>query len=665
MTDERINLLLIEDSAVDARVMTEMVRNIDTIKMIWVRELASGLERLDQGDVDLVLLDLGLPDSQGLDSLSQVVAHAASVPVIVLTVRVDMEVALEAIRLGAYDYLVKKTVRGPFLENTVRHAIANRHNEQALKVSEQLFRSAFLCAPVGMTLVGVDGRLMWVNQALCDMLDYSIDELSTKRFSDISPAEELASNTQILHRLLSGENSSITSEVALTDRSGGRVFAEILWSLLRHPDDQPIHFIAHIIDITERKHAELTLKENEEIYRSLVETSPDGIFLADLDGSIIRANRQAAELLGYETPTELTGKDGYSLLFTYDKRAAAQKLEEFEKNGCLHNSETRLQRRDGSVCPVELSAQFIRDVDGQPKAMMALFRDISYRKNLESQLVQAQKLESIGQLAAGIAHEINTPAQYVSDNTVFLQRAFEKLVSCGAQAKSLLEMAAAGAIDPEHLTGIKKSLRKSKLDYLTKQVPRAIEQSLEGLERIGNIVAAMKEFSHPSKGDKEPVNLHQAIETTLMVARNEWKYVAETVTDFDPELPPVPCLRDEFNQVILNLVVNAAHAIGDVVDVAAEQKGTITVSTKAEENWAEIAVEDTGGGIPEAVRDKIFDPFFTTKKVGQGTGQGLAIAHSVIVDKHGGSLSVESTADKGARFVIRLPLQEEREGLSP
>ena len=170
------------------------------------------------------------------------------------------------------------------------------------------------------------------------------------------------------------------------------------------------------------------------------------------------------------------------------------------------------------------------------------------------------------------------------------------------------------------------------------------------------IVQAMKEFSHPGTEEKVETDLNRAIDTTITVARNEWKYVAEMLTDFDPALPPVPCLPGDFNQVILNLIVNASHAIAAVVGEGSQGKGTITVSTRHEGDWVEIRVRDTGTGIPEAIRSKIFDPFFTTKEVGKGTGQGLAIAHSVIVDKFGGTLTYETTVGKGTTFIIRLPL---------
>ena len=285
--------------------------------------------------------------------------------------------------------------------------------------------------------------------------------------------------------------------------------------------------------------------------------------------------------------------------------------------------------------------------------------DITERKNLEKQLAQAQKLRSIGQLASGIAHEINTPTQYVSDNTRFLQDAFADLMDVVTQQAELLHAARSGSVSPEVIRAVDESIRRADLDYLTHEIPLAIGHTLEGIDRIAKIVRAMKEFAHPGREEKVPADLNKIIETTLTVARNEWKYVADLVNDFDRSLPEVSCHPGEINQVILNLVVNAAHAIEDQVKKGLMPKGVITVVTRRKDDWAEIQISDTGGGIPEAIRPRIFDPFFTTKEPGRGTGQGLAICHPVIVDKHGGRIFFESEVGRGTTFTINLPIDKQ------
>ena len=282
--------------------------------------------------------------------------------------------------------------------------------------------------------------------------------------------------------------------------------------------------------------------------------------------------------------------------------------------------------------------------------------EVEERDKMEIQLRHAQKLESIGQLAAGIAHEINTPTQYIGDNTRFVRDACGDLFKLVVEQGRLFTAARAGAVPAELLDAVEAAAKLADVEYLTAEVPRALEQSLEGVGRVSKIVRAMKEFSHPGSTEKTPTALNKAIESTVTVCRAEWKYVAELVTEFDAALPPVPVLPGEFNQIILILVVNASHAIADVVGDGAKGKGTITVSTRRDGEWAEIRIRDTGTGIPEKARGKIFEPFFTTKGVGKGTGQGLAIAHSVVVGKHGGTIHFETETGKGTTFVIRLPL---------
>lgn len=281
--------------------------------------------------------------------------------------------------------------------------------------------------------------------------------------------------------------------------------------------------------------------------------------------------------------------------------------------------------------------------------------DVTDRLVLEDELVQAQKLESVGHLASGIAHEINTPIQFVGDNVRFLSDSFSDIGCLIEQYQGLLEAVKTGVCPEALIETCEAANREADLEYLLAEIPKAIEQSAEGIDRVATLVRAMKEFSHPGSKEKAAVNLNKAIESTVTVARNEWKYVADLRTDLDPSLPLVPCLVGEFNQVVLNMIVNAAHAIADAVK-GTGGKGTITICTGRVGDFVEVRIADTGMGIPESIRHKIFDPFFTTKEVGKGTGQGLAIARSVVVGKHGGTIAVDSEVGKGTTFLIRLPL---------
>ncbi|HXG18066.1 MAG TPA: PAS domain S-box protein [Methylomirabilota bacterium] len=405
----------------------------------------------------------------------------------------------------------------------------------------------------------------------------------------------------------------------------------------------------------ERKRAEKTLQQSERHFRSLIEHTSDVITILNADGVIRYQSPSSTRLLGY-APEELIGRSVFDFAHPDDAVTARHFFTQaVQQRKVCRLQQLRLRHKDGSWRIFEAISSLLFE-NGEGVGVIVNSRDITERKHLEAQLALAQKMESIGHLAAGIAHEINTPAQYVSDNICFLQDAFHDLGKLLGHYARLLDANKAGTIPPALLTEIEATTAAVDLNYLVAEIPQALQQSRQGIERVTKIVRAMKEFSHPGAEEKSETDLNHAIETTITVARNEWKYVAEVLTDFDPTLPLVRCLPGEFNQVILNLIVNAAHAIADVVGNSGAGKGTITVRTRHDENWAEIRISDTGTGIPEAIRMKIFDPFFTTKGVGKGTGQGLAIAHSVIVDKHGGTIACETEVGKGTTFIIRLPL---------
>jgi two-component system, NtrC family, sensor kinase len=271
----------------------------------------------------------------------------------------------------------------------------------------------------------------------------------------------------------------------------------------------------------------------------------------------------------------------------------------------------------------------------------------------QSQLLMVEKLAAIGQLASGLAHEINTPVQFVGTNMLFVQTAATRLFQGIDELRSLL-----GSLPKEREQLLIEALAALDLEYLRQEVPTALQQSIDGLTRVGTIVKAMQDFAHPSQGKKTLVELRSIIESTLIISSNAWKNIAEVETDFQADIPPILCFRDELSQVILTLLSNAVHAIADASHVTGKM-GKITIQTRAKGDWAEILVSDTGAGIPPAIQHRVFEPFFTTKEVGRGTGQGLAIAYSMIVDKHKGKLDFISEVGQGTTFTIKLPGQNE------
>jgi signal transduction histidine kinase len=323
------------------------------------------------------------------------------------------------------------------------------------------------------------------------------------------------------------------------------------------------------------------------------------------------------------------------------------------REGREWRGEFRNRKKNGELYWEAAAISPITAPDGSISHFLAIKENITERLALAGELRQAQKLEVIGQMAAGIAHEINTPIQFVADNLTFLEDAcssiFGLLESCRpGEGKSLSEAEAARA----------RAEADCDLEFLRAEVPQAIEQSLEGTRRVATIVRAMKEFSHPDVAEKTYCDLNQGIASTLTIARSEWKDVAEMASDFDETLPPVLCHPGEINQVVLNLIVNAAHAIRERPEKA--EKGQITVRTRRRGEFAEIAVSDTGHGIPADIQGRIFEPFFTTREVGSGTGQGLALAHSVVVRKHEGKIWFETEVGRGTTFFIHLPIEPGR-----
>jgi PAS domain S-box-containing protein len=401
-------------------------------------------------------------------------------------------------------------------------------------------------------------------------------------------------------------------------------------------------------DMTQRK-------RNEEALQQLslaIEQSPVSVVITDPRGNISYVNRKFTECTGYSRE-EVLGKNPRLLNAGQCFAQIYEQLWSTITEGRVWRGEFCNKKKNGEIFWESATITPITNPRGEITHFLAVKEDVTEKRSLESQLRHAQKMEGIGQLAAGIAHEINTPTQFVMDNLTFLNDSWKS-------AFELMQRYRAAVHDEENQlqAELKAELQKAEqscdLEFIVEEVPRAIDQSLDGARRVAKIVRAMKEFSHPDSAEKTATDLNKAIESTITVARNEWKYVSDVVKEFDEQLPPVVCYPGDINQVVLNLLVNAAHAIKERLKDG--QKGQITVRTRMAGELVEISVSDTGSGIPEAIRNRVFDPFFTTKEVGKGTGQGLALAYTVVVKKHGGKIWFETEAGKGTTFFITLPV---------
>jgi PAS domain S-box-containing protein len=397
------------------------------------------------------------------------------------------------------------------------------------------------------------------------------------------------------------------------------------------------------------------LEASRERYRTLAETTSAVPWELDPESGVFDYIGPQVAPMGY--PMREWMEPGFYLRSTHpDDR---YKLRAAVHGAAAQRADAQVEYRvlaaDGTIFAVRSFLHpFVRR-DGRI-GVRGVSIDVSETKKLELELRQAQKLESVGRLASGIAHEINTPTQFVSDNVHFARDAVRDVLDLVGQYRLALASAENRATS-DALATLARRERDADLDYVVENLPSSLDRALEGLDRISAIVRSMKEFAHPDRREKAAVDLNRAVTSTLTIARHEYKYVADAATDLG-ELPPVLCYAGELNQVILNLVVNSAHAIAEKVGDSGE-RGTIRVATWCEDDHVVLEISDTGTGIPDEIRERIFDPFFTTKEIGKGTGQGLAIARSV-VEKHGGTIECSSTVGVGTCFRIRLPVDGHR-----
>ncbi len=395
------------------------------------------------------------------------------------------------------------------------------------------------------------------------------------------------------------------------------------------------------------------LQEQSERYRALVENTDAVTFEYDIVSSqMTYIAPQAARLLGCRLDQLEDESFLLSVIHPDDREPLwAEFLARAAGNRSWSDPiDCRLVTTSGVT--VYLRA-FFNEV-GDTRRIRAIALDVTRQRSLESELHNAQKLESVGRLAAGVAHEINTPIQFVGDSVTFMKASVEDLLAVIAKQRAVVDSVLQATPDDDLARAAREAADNADVDYIIEEVPNAAERVLDGVGRVSTIVRSMKAFAHPDGTEMAIVDLNGAITSTLTISRNEYRYVADLVTDLG-ELPPVTCFVGEINQVLLNIIVNAAHAMSDVHSRTGE-RGTLTVHTRVVEGEVEISITDTGGGIPEELHDRIFDPFFTTKEVGRGTGQGLAISRAVIVDRHHGSLRFETMPGVGTTFHIRLPI---------
>jgi PAS domain S-box-containing protein len=539
--------------------------------------------------------------------------------------------------------------------------------ERLRHVTEQAHLLALVATYMDKSIFILDsqGEIEWVNDAFTRTTGYSRADLAGVASHQLAAVLVGGLDLgEVGDRPPPGPSEHLGHQALRKD--GTPYWIELEMQSLLQPG-RPPRMIGVLRDITQRRHAQQQISASQLQAEELAaELSTEKVLLAKVLRSIphlvywkdstlryagvndaflrLRDCARAEEVLGL-TELELACQDALrGVLPPVESQVLAT-------GESVDNVPLTVTPADGVLHRLLLSVLPQTDEEGRVTGVIGVAADVTQLSDLERQLAQATRLESIGQLAAGVAHEINTPVQFVSDNVRFVADCFAQILPALQRLTAAGGTEPAGGADPE----LSRLLGNLDLDFILEEVPGAMAQSLEGLSRVAEIVRAMKDFSHPG-GERTATDLNRAIDSTLQVSRNEWKYVAECDVCLDPEVGFVWCFEGEIKQALLNLIVNAAHAIAEH-----RQRnhlaglGRLAVSSRRERDTVIIEVGDNGSGMTDQVRARIFDPFFTTKDVGKGTGQGLSMVHATIVKKHGGSIEVDSRPDEGARFVITLP----------
>ena len=568
----------------------------------------------------------------------------------------ELTTASQQIAAGQLGYQIRVRGRDELARtvnsfNQMSRELAAKDRER--QDSELRRRAVIESAPDCVISMDHLGHVIEFNPAAEETFGYSRSDALGRPLGEliIPQGQRFAHQAGLAHYLTTGEAPLLNRRIEVTaQRADGTEFPVQLAVTTALLNEQPI-FTAYLHDVSERKQTEAKMAK---LSRAMEQTA-ESVCITDRAGFIEYVNPAFHAMTGY-SPDEALGRTPSFLKSGKQGPEFYRRMWETILSGESFIDVFINHRKDGMLYWEEKTITPLTDDLGNITHFVATGKNITQRKALESQLVHAQKMESIGQLAAGIAHEINTPTQYIGDNLRFLEEAFNDIAQLLDAHEALAQQIHEGTLNQTQLTTIQQLKEALDVDYLRQELPQSIGQALGGVAQVSRIVQAMKQFAHPGSLEKTPADLNKAIESTVTVARNEWKYIADVVLELDPALPPVPCVLGDINQVVLNMIINAAHAIQEKLGDTPEGQGTIRVSTHTQQDEAVIRIRDTGAGIPEALQSRIFDPFFTTKEVGKGTGQGLAISYSVVVDKHGGHLTCDSTQGEGSTFCIYLPL---------
>ena len=545
-----------------------------------------------------------------------------------------------------------------YLNEMWKLIIHKKSEEKLRKLSAVVEQS-----PVAIAIADLLSVTEYVNPKYTEMTGFTIDEVVGKTL--FNNDENIIDGTKYLEIM-----------EALADKRGWKGELqnykknyEIYWESvtitpLKNSMAETTHYIMIKEDITERKNVQQQLDNERDEQRTALSLIAEGVIKTDTNNVVLNCNKTVEDIFGYSNE-ELFGININDFFEKIELRQEKENVYSKHNNSPMVFEKILESKKSGRFRGISknkgnkiiiIDFTYLKDKNNENLGKIYIIKDLTDIILMEQQINLSQKLESIGSLAAGIAHEINTPLQFVGDNNRFLQ---ESTVLICETIEDYLNICN-GNSHPENMIKRIPEVVAEELIYIKSEIPKAIHQSLEGIERVSKIVRAMKDFAHPGGSMKNESDLNHNIEVTVNISRNKWKYVADIQLDLDPSLPKVNCYIDEVNQVILNLIVNSAHAIEEKNIGTGREKGVIGIKTRLEGDNALIMINDDGIGIPREYIDRIYDPFFTTKEIGKGTGQGLAISHDIITKKHNGKIIVESEPGLGSTFSVYLPIEGEQ-----
>ncbi len=625
-----IKVLLVEDNPGDVLLLQELFKEVSTVvvELMPVERLYEAVNQLTNETFDVILLDLSLPDSQGLQTF--VIAHnqAKATPIIVLTGINDETLATRAMQQGAQDYLVKGQVTGDLLVRSMRYAIERQRADNALRQSEERFRVALKSSPIFVYNQDRDLRYTWVYNPPSGL---TVEKILGKQDLDIIPVEDAQRLIAIKRGVLT-TGIGTREEVSITIKDTTRYY-DLTVEPLRNETQEIVGVTCASIDISERQAALRDRKLAEEKIReqaALLNVTTDAICVRDLNNQIIFWNKGAETLYGWQA-TEAWGKNASELLYDEPSPEIEAALLQAISKGKWEGELTKLTKMNKEVL-VASRWTLVCDEQGKPKSILTVDTDITEKKHLEAQLFRAQRLESIGTLASGIAHDLNnilTP------------------ILAGAQLLPL---------------------KFPNADERTRHLLEILEINAR---RGADLVKQVLSFARGVEGKHITLQLRHIIVEIAKILKETFPKSIEISTNIPQDLWMVSGDSTQLHQVLMNLCVNARDAMsnGGTLSISAENMlidaNYARMNLEAKEGpYIVITVSDTGVGIPKEMLDRIFEPFFTTKDVGQGTGLGLSTVLG-IVKSHGGFVNVYSELESGTSFKVYLPAVGGMETRSP